>query len=107
MSGGDESEQSSSAPTNQASDDRREGGAEGEGIAPWIWAVASLVMAIPAAIPLIVIIEPDAVPFVAAGEAEEGHTYWYLVGLSAVILTLNWGFLWVLRRWFNRYADEQ
>lgn len=69
-------------------------------------ALAAFVMAIPAAIPLIVIIEPTAVPFVPAVDPDESGTYFFLIGLSAVMLLANWTIVFVVWSWLNKYAEQ-
>lgn len=69
-------------------------------------ALAAFVMAIPAAIPLIVIIEPAAVPFIPAVDSDDSGTYLFLIGLSAVMLIANWMIVFVVWRWLNRYAAD-
>jgi hypothetical protein len=69
-------------------------------------ALAFFIMAIPAAIPLIVIIEPSAVPFVPEVDPDESSTYLFLCGLSAVMLLANWTIVYVVWRWLIRYAAE-
>lgn len=69
-------------------------------------ALALLVMAIPAAIPLVVIIEPTSVPFIAPVDPDDSGTYFFLIGLSAVMLIANWTIVYVIWRWLNRYAAD-
>ncbi|MGM0556141.1 MAG: hypothetical protein ACQEVA_07165 [Myxococcota bacterium] len=69
-------------------------------------ALAAFVMAIPAAIPLIIIIEPSAVPFIPPVDPDDSGTYLFLIGLSAVMLLANWTIVFVIWRWLNRYGAD-
>lgn len=69
-------------------------------------AVLVFIMAIPSAIPLIVIIEPTAVPFLPGVDPDDSGTYLFLIGLSAVMLLANWTIVYVIWRWLNRYAAD-
>lgn len=87
-------------------DDARPQGDGGPAVSLQMLALALFVMAIPAAIPLIVIIEPSAVPFIPPVDPDDSGTYFFLIGLSAVMLIANWTIVYVIWRWLNRYAAD-
>ncbi|QDG51635.1 hypothetical protein FIV42_13015 [Persicimonas caeni] len=69
--------------------------------------VAAILMALPAAIPALVLIEPSLVPFVGDVDTTDTGMIAFLVGMSFVLLLLNWGFLYLIYRWLNKMAQEQ
>lgn len=69
--------------------------------------VAAIFMALPAAVPAVVLIEPSLVPFVGHVDTTDTGMIAFLAGMSVVLLLLNWGFLYVIYRWLNKMAQEQ
>ena len=71
------------------------------------FSVAAIFMALPAAVPMLVLIEPSLVPFVGPVDTSDGGMVAFLVGMAVVLLLANWGFLYVIYRWLNKMAQEQ
>lgn len=69
--------------------------------------VAAAGLAVPALIPLLVLIEPRLVPFIPPVESNGLTTILFMVVLSLVLLAANWGFLFLCYRWINKYAEAE
>lgn len=69
-------------------------------------AMAAAALAVPALVPLLILIEPRLVPFIAPMDSPSAGTVAFLIGLSLVLLALNWGFLYLLYRWFQQYGRQ-
>lgn len=65
---------------------------------------AAVIMAFPALVPLLVAIEPSLVPFINEVDTSSTGTVLFLVGMSLVLLIANWGFLYAIYRWLNKYG---
>jgi uncharacterized BrkB/YihY/UPF0761 family membrane protein len=70
-------------------------------------AFAAFLMALPAAVPLLVIVEPSLVPFVGEVDTSDTGMVGFLVGMAFVLLVANWGFLYVIYRWLNNMARDE
>lgn len=65
-------------------------------------AMAAAALAVPALIPVLVLIEPRLVPFIPAPESAGVTTIVVLVGASLFLLAANLGFLFLVYRWVNK-----
>jgi uncharacterized BrkB/YihY/UPF0761 family membrane protein len=64
---------------------------------------AAVILALPAGIPLLIIARPELVPMVDAADDMAG----VLIAISALILLVNWGFLYVIYRWVEKMVREE
>jgi hypothetical protein len=71
-----------------------------------LW-MAAAALAIPALVPLLVLIEPRLVPFIPPVDSSDLTMVLFLIGLSVLLLAVNWGFLFVMYRWINKYGGRQ
>ncbi|MFP4597395.1 MAG: hypothetical protein ACLFVJ_04035 [Persicimonas sp.] len=69
-------------------------------------AVAAFILALPAAIPLMVLVDPTLVPFVSEIDTGDAGLMAFLVGMSAILLIANWGILYVIYRWLQNMARD-
>ncbi|MFW5968678.1 MAG: hypothetical protein ACOCV2_14230 [Persicimonas sp.] len=69
-------------------------------------AVAAFILALPAAVPLLVVVEPALVPFVSDVDTSDAGMVGFLAGMSLILLILNWGFLYVIHRWLTVQGRE-
>lgn len=69
--------------------------------------VSAILLAMPALVPVLVLIEPSLVPFVPAMGGADGPPAAFLIAMSAVLLLMNWGFLWAVNRWLATYAESE
>jgi uncharacterized BrkB/YihY/UPF0761 family membrane protein len=69
--------------------------------------VLAFLMALPAAVPILVIFAPSLVPFVGPVDTSDSGMVAFLVGMALVLLLSNWGFLYIIYRWLNNMARDQ
>lgn len=72
---------------------------------PFLAAMAAI-MAVPALVPLLVLVEPSLVPFLPAVDSGDGGMVVFMVVISAVMLAANWAFLYAIYRWLNKYGGQ-